>query len=829
MIYWFILRHRAAAPSFSALLLLAVLTIPARATREVAVPASSRGYYASNVDFTGPAAPDGAQSNYIVGNDPDAAAPADYRDFFVFPIADTGGGIITAARLQLSLPTNGYLSLQRSVPYELHSVGIDPGVVASGTANDSSIFNALGDGGLYGNTTVKSSDAGRYITIPLNASFVSAADAAQGASIAIGGVLPVSDNSRIFAATQFVGSAGLYLTIQDAPSVTTLSPSNVASTTAIFRARVNPNGVPSTVTFMLDGTAAGSVPVKSGTDDVVVTLGVSGLSPNAAHMVEADATAMNGALHSKGAAVSFDTALAPPPATALDLGGTTATTSAIVPGAGTFPGITSGATFAAFGLPSIAADGSVAFAAKLSGKPSLTAIFGPAVTGTFGPLALIGGSVPGLTGATYVAFTDPVAGGPAVGTSGSFAFGRVAFAAQIKGPGIPRGSTAFLSTASSDGTLAILAQTGQPVLGMPVSAVLSYAMDGAGNPSAVVRFATGNGVNGANSIAFVQWIDGAPSLLVRQGDSILIGGTQKTIASISALIPSLGSAGAARGPLLTGSAVPDCRVSLTDGSQAILRTEALVEAYTGQQAPGGNSGKQYLTFGQPVGGPVGGFQAYFNFSSTVKRGRNAALITPLHDGSADIIPQYVQAPIGIYPVSMALFTDPVGCEDNGAAFITTLVGNGVTPASNKAIVWVDADGLRHLLARTGDPAPGIPSCTVAKLNSVALPSGYHVNGPIFTGNLALGHGVTAGNSTVLWGCIPAGDGFSVITDKLLRTGDIVTIAGQPETITGFTVLQGARGSLAQPRGYNAQGQIAVLATFKDHGVSSQSVLELSLP
>ncbi len=117
---------------------------------------------------------------------------------------------------------------------------------------------------------------------------------------------------------------------------------------------------------------------------------------------------------------------------------------AAAPGAGT-GGLPADAVLASFNLPATSDDSDLAYVAKWTGAPKTKG------TGLFlndKCLALLGSSVPGLTGATFASFTDPVVDG-----------GSIVANAGLKGSPKPP-ATVVVSNTSGTGTLDVIARGG---------------------------------------------------------------------------------------------------------------------------------------------------------------------------------------------------------------------------------------------------------------------------------------------------------------------------------------------------------------------------------
>ncbi len=80
------------------------------------------------------------------------------------------------------------------------------------------------------------------------------------------------------------------------PSITTLAPTDVTTTSATLRAQVNPSLVNTMVDFYLSGSFVGSASVGANDGTVIKTLPISGQTPGSTHTVEAYATNLAGSI-----------------------------------------------------------------------------------------------------------------------------------------------------------------------------------------------------------------------------------------------------------------------------------------------------------------------------------------------------------------------------------------------------------------------------------------------------------------------------------------------------------------------------------------------------
>jgi len=179
-----LILYRSIVPFLAAIMLALPTALPAAeltglGMTSLSINATERGWY----DDTGYHDP--SNTNYFTGKDDRAHSPYD-RNFFVFDLPDTTE--IYEAQLRLWNPDPSPSPSYTSQPYNLYDVSTPINTLVAGGNGLVSIYNDLGSGVHYGGTTITSSPTGSYVTVPLNASFLAAASAANGNPIALGGV-----------------------------------------------------------------------------------------------------------------------------------------------------------------------------------------------------------------------------------------------------------------------------------------------------------------------------------------------------------------------------------------------------------------------------------------------------------------------------------------------------------------------------------------------------------------------------------------------------------------------------------------------------------------
>lgn len=484
-----------------------------------------------------------------------------------------------------------------------------------------------------------------------------------------------------------------------------------------------------------------------------------------------------------------------------------------VPGAGVDGRIPSDAVFTGFGVPAISNEGEVVFSAKWKSAAGVgEGIFAGA------PMALvvaIGDAVPGVTGAQFKTFQDPVIS----------PVGNLAFGATMQGETITPKTDSGVWMNSGVG-LSLALREGSPVDGLKLKTISTISLrDGELLASAMLATAKGAATNADDEVVLRVTGTGS-SIVLREGTPMDFadGRPASPVKTITLFAPANGSSGHGRAHADDGAAM---RVTLADKRAAIIHVAAdgsvAVSLGSGDAAEALGNTVFWETLGTPAVGTSGGV-------TVIKAGLKDGARTPALSKKNDtvlaldsgngfaIFAREGNTAAGLSDANYASFLDPI-CNDRGrVAFIATLAGASVKPKTKTGLWWGDSDA-PELIARAGNFAPdssGLPSpATWKNFLSVALPDGAAA-GPVILASIG-GSGVSAKNGIGLW----AVDGTGTLR-QLLRTGDIV--GGSP--ITGITVLASVPGSIGASRGYNAFGSVIVRVQFAR---GAQSILRIDIP
>lgn len=490
-----------------------------------------------------------------------------------------------------------------------------------------------------------------------------------------------------------------------------------------------------------------------------------------------------------------------------------------VPGAGEPGGPPAGTVMGEMFAPALSDFRHLVVRATLQqGRTPLGGIYFENGAGTAALPAFEGMAAPGIAGATFASFTDPV-----ISPSGN-----LAFSARVKGA--PASADRGIWTTAFDGSLQLALRHGSPAPGLPAGVTLKSVDNLVLRDHEVVASvslaSTSKAVTAGDDTALIRVTgEGAGALLIREGQPFP-GIPFTKIKSFATLLPAPGSPG--HGRWQSREAIL-ARVNLTDG-RYLLAT-----------IPSSGSPKLLFSSADPVR-PVDIRARWksFGLPAIDSEGRNlvlAATLAPLpgiittKDNAVllskrgdeawrvfarkgEVAP--VANPSGA--VRYASFLDPVVNSEGLVAFVATLEGAGVNTANKTALFCGTPDDIQ-LVARTGDAASNpdgnlLPS-TWKAITSFALPNS--LKGPVFVATLAK---AVTGSETGLWAVDSAG------TVRMLLRNATTVRPDDPRNLTSFSLLDALPPGLGATRSFNATGSIAVRVTFADH---TPALLRIDIP
>jgi glucose/arabinose dehydrogenase len=257
-----------------------------------------------------------------------------------------------------------------------------------------------------------------------------------------------------------------------------------------------------------------------------------------------------------------------------------------------------------------------------------------------------------------------------------------------------------------------------------------------------------------------------------------IGGPQGTTGVALKLVPPavFAKGGAVPGAGVAGSGVPADATFASFGVPAI--NDAGEMAFSGKYVSG-EGGRAVIL------GPKGDQRSTF-----------AVLL-----GTGDPAPDVAGAPIS--GATFASFNDPLLNNGGRVAFVGKMKG---TPTSKDTGIWTNADtGILHLVAREGDPAPGVAGARFKGITSVAFGDG-DASVLAFTASLTSG-GVKGTNDSGLW--LSSAGAEPVL---VLREGQTIEIQGVELTVKSFKALTILPFASGQGNGV-ANGRVVAHLTF----------------
>lgn len=196
---------------YTLLLALVALSLPAAAD-QIMVNAVASGWYTSLGDSNAAGLNVG---NYLVAK----FGSEEFRNFFVFDLTAVPTPIVSPSSLDLIIPMNGVYA-PNPLEYTVFSVDTAIAELVSASA-PAAIFADLGTGIVLGSTTVRESDSGTVLVVPLNQAGIALLNQSAGGLFAIGGAVTnfqESDFAYAFAMTNN-GEVGVLNLDPPAPSV----------------------------------------------------------------------------------------------------------------------------------------------------------------------------------------------------------------------------------------------------------------------------------------------------------------------------------------------------------------------------------------------------------------------------------------------------------------------------------------------------------------------------------------------------------------------------------------------------------------------------------
>ncbi len=275
------------------------------------------------------------------------------------------------------------------------------------------------------------------------------------------------------------------------------------------------------------------------------------------------------------------------------------------------------------------------------------------------------------------------------------------------------------------------------------------------------------------------------------------------------------------------------QVSAPNGS-AVLRSDSgalSVVAVRGQPVPEMGDQEQFAV--SEVGGGFGINNAgEIPFYASVKEpGRFAPTYVALFidagsDGRQLVWRQGNAVPISDSELTYGVAqTTPVLNSQGQLLFRTTLRGENVDETNEDAIVRQTPGQLAELVARRGDPAPGVEDGVLFR--ELALVANHSINGlgqAAFTSTLS-------DNTSALYA-----EDLSGELKLIVRTGDLLDVSDDPlmpdwREVRSFEFIGGSGNQDGRGSAFNERGQLAFSASFTDnsHGVFISNLVAIPEP
>jgi hypothetical protein len=473
--------------------------------------------------------------------------------------------------------------------------------------------------------------------------------------------------------------------------------------------------------------------------------------------------------------------------------------------------------------PAIANNGEVAARVTVvDGKKKLGAILFQGRDGLQGLVAIQNAAAPGITGAKFKSFFDPIL----TQTGPLDQDARLAFIAKLSGVPSDEGTAIFAKLGVEPLTKVL--QTGDSIPTLPtgvvvksISRISARSTTITGGITAVVTLEGPEVSKANNSLLANISLAGVVSPLIRTGDAITADSVDTTVKSITVLDPAKGSPGHGRSKsntrVVTRLGLADGRTSIVAVTDAGLKTVLLT---SGQAADVIETGATWKSFGVPATGLTN--RAAFLATASgdgVNKSNDSAILSTTNNTSFSVVAAEGGDATGAGSAKYGALSDPVVSLSNETlAFVAGLTGQDVSKKNNSG-VWFGPFATPTLIARKGDDATdtaGQPGDTPwTSFTSLALPSGSTA-GPVFIAKVA-----GKKNNTGLWGLDSGG-----ILRQLIRTGDLVDQA-TGDSVSGFSLLQSTAGSSGAVRSYNDTGAFGVLLKLKKS--KSQAIYYMGIP
>lgn len=602
-------------------------------------------------------------------------------------------------------------------------------------------------------------------------------------------------------------------------SVTALQVNALSRTEATLSVEVDPGGLLTTLSLYLDDDLLTSQQVPADSAPYTFEQPLAGLTPGVTYRAQAVVANADG----PGRAMIFEFTTPDDVITIespLYRGGS-------VPGAGVpGSGVPGGATFGAFGVPSINIDGDIAVrAAVRSSQEDFSAIFAGGQM-----IARTGGRPTALPGLAFGKLKDPLFNRE----------GLVVFQAEVGARNSAK-NWSLWKWSPIDSSLKLIELEGDPLTQKAQPRWKSFD-----------SVALSAGFSGTELVAFEATLtDGEKGLWLAAGDNpplsamhagmyVPVDGPSRRmrrVAGFRALGANPGAFGQGNGA--TGSVLAELK--LADGRTALARLSVSYQfsylgtaqldflAVEGSSFPGiaGKIAKILWTAQDAAGFP--GLVVSLKDETTHQR--RVTLVRQTQDENG-VVSWEVLAARGSLSLPgdeaavTALHAPALARAQTGegvAAVVAQIAGGTATRTSNRLLLLFHEGQPVRVIARTGSQAADLPTgVNWESFPSMALPEG--AQGPVFVGTLVRGSEtetrprIDASNNIGVWALDSEGS-----LKLVVRTGDAFD---STRTIRSVSLLQHVTGSASQARSAAPGGHLVLRAMLSD---GSEALLQVQLP
>jgi hypothetical protein len=475
------------------------------------------------------------------------------------------------------------------------------------------------------------------------------------------------------------------------------------------------------------------------------------------------------------------------------------------------PGIT-GSKFLHADCPAVDSFGDLVFKASVTGTARPNTITSTNNIGIWyytgsstSLLARTGTSAPGTTGAVFTSLSDP-----AMHEDGS-----VAFAGGLAGGDVLKNKSNATGVWLIDTPLPhIVVRSGSSAADQPDGQYKLFEQIVTQQATDVAFLATLTGASVNPKTNTGLWgvdLSGTLHSVVRTGESITTGTSQRTVATINAFPIKTNEQGQSRS-VDTVDGHLTFVISFTDKSSAICAATPQssgfnleILAATWDASVPGVPQTRWSDFGNPAVNANGTIAFEVALVNTATKAKSSGLW--LDSGTTTTLMAVSgQAAPDCGGALFSTFEDPVLNNNDQIAFIGSLqTARNLVTAKTASGIWTNTSGTMSLVARIGSSAPGT-SGLFSEFDQIVLPD---VGGPVFLAKLT---GVKSTVNTGVW-CVDS-DGQ---THLLIQTGDVVDVHGVSKVITSFSIFNACPQVAGQSRSFDASTRtIVFIATFRDN-------------